>query len=317
MDARFDTSKLGFEIHQEYSNIRIKDFKRIKLQGGIDKSLENFYNDYYKLALKGSTDKLLMVLKTLWIDNIPNVETNEKVRYDIERATYQNIHVKIEYYVEKIDKYYPIKRLDTVYQLTESILNSTDFKFKKNDLSFFTYVLKSLIEKYDFKDLTDGFVQKRQLSLSNIDSFNKKRFLLPILTAPIINKGVFKNFKEFSNNTASINEVELIKKKGEYYWANKNNGEMVSYFFLMSDSLGLSTGARKRIEAVRQSNTFEFFELSYIYLPKSVVGNMLGTIPENTYRYPWNSNKVIAGDGARLQYVLAPRQINMETGLFY
>ena len=136
LDARFDTSKLGFEIHQKYSNIRIKDFKRIKLQGGIDKSLENFYNDYYKLALKGSTDKLLMVLKTLWIDNIPNVETNEKVRYDIERATYQNIHVKIEYYVEKNDKYYPIKRLDTVYQLTESILNNADFKFKKNDLCF-------------------------------------------------------------------------------------------------------------------------------------------------------------------------------------
>ena len=146
---------------------------------------------------------------------------------------------------------------------------------------------------------------------------NKKRFLLPILNAPIINKGVFKNFKEFSNNVTSINEVELIKKKREYYWVNKNNGEVVSYFFLMSDSLGLCTGARKRIEAVRQSNTFEFFELSYIYLPKSVVGNMLRAIPEHAFGSPWNSNRVIAGDGTRLQYVLAPRQINMETGLIY
>ena len=126
LDARFDTSKLGFEIHREYSQLRLIDFKRIKLEGGVNQSLQNFYNDYYKIAFKNSTNKLFIVLKTLWINNLPSKQFQEKIRYDLDKESFQNIYVKLEYYLNNGTEYIPLKRVDTVYQLTEPILLSQE-----------------------------------------------------------------------------------------------------------------------------------------------------------------------------------------------
>jgi hypothetical protein len=114
LDARFDTTKLGFELHKKYDRISYKDFKKIKLEGGVNKAIENFYNDYYKLCLKGTDNKLLVVLKTLWIDNFPSPDFKEKRRYDIVKESYQNIYIKFEYYLKRANEYYAIKRVDTV-----------------------------------------------------------------------------------------------------------------------------------------------------------------------------------------------------------
>lgn len=105
---------------------------------GIEKALTNFYSDYYKLPFKDSADKLLIVLKTLWIDNFLSADITDGLRYDVTRESYQNIHIKFEYYFEQSSFFYPVKRIDTVYQLTEDVIHSPGFKFKGNDLSFFT-----------------------------------------------------------------------------------------------------------------------------------------------------------------------------------
>ena len=100
LDARFDTSKIGYELHKKYDNISFKDFKQIKLVNGIKEFLQFFYNDYYQLCLKDSLKKLLIVIKTLWIDNAPANDLIEETDDEIESVSisFQNIHVKWEYY---------------------------------------------------------------------------------------------------------------------------------------------------------------------------------------------------------------------------
>lgn len=316
LDARFDTSKLGYENHHTHDNINSNDFKKIKLNKGVQESVQLFYNDYYNLSLKNPTNKLLIVLKTLWIDNVPSnylpIENSKITEFE----SFQNIHVKWEYYVRRENKYYPFKRVDTVYQLTESILNSRDFKFRKNDLSFFMFVLKSQLEQIDFRNIDDNYENKKSLSFYSIDSFNRKRFLLPIMNATDIKKGLFLNFEEFKNNKPGIVEYEFKKEK---LWINKENLQIIEDFYLASDSSGIHTGSEKRRSVVRVGNTFEFFSWASVLQSKTVAGSMLNLLPAVNYTYPsypQYQRRFDTETGTSKSY-LVPRQINMETGEVY
>jgi len=317
-DARFDTSKLGYELHKKYDNISFKDFKQIKLANGIRESLQFFYNDYYKLCLKDSVKKLLIVLKTLWIDHAPANDLMQETGDEIESISisFQNIHVKWEYYIHEGDRYYPFKRVDTVYRLTIPILKSKEYKFRKNDLSFFMFVLKSQLEQINYSQIDEKYNSKRSLSFHSIDSFNKKRFLMPIINSENIKKGIFLTFDEFRNNTPSIEQYELKRIDKGKYWVNSKNSERIYDFYLMCDSIGIHTGANKRISVVRVGNTFEFFGSGYIPVSNSLIGNLLnsGSVLNSTRPF---EKKYSFADGGELQGVNAPRQINMETGEIY
>jgi hypothetical protein len=302
IDARFDTSKLGFEFHREYNSLHQKDFKRIKLEGGIQLALKDFYNEYYKPSFNNhSNNKLLLVLKTFLINNIPSADYPLNVRYNITRESYQNIYVKIEYYLKRDEQYFAMTRLDTVYQLTESNIHSPELKFKKNDLSFFTYVIKSAIEKYDFNALITKAENGKKLTISEIDSFNKKRFLLPALTDTAFKHGVFLTTKEFIDNSPSVTKYEFKKIKGNRYLYINGDFKKDHFYFATSDSQGLHFNLSKKNEVNRLGNTFEFFSFADIFLPKTMGGAFLD----------------IGGSGANQDYVMAPRQLNMETGEIY
>ena len=218
LDARFDTSKLGYEVHKKYEKIMYSDFKKIKLSRSIQESVQFFYNDYYNLCLRDSAYKLLIVLKTLWIDNAPRPEFAEENYHEYLTESYQDIYVRWEYYLQKKDNYYPLKKTDTTYRLSQTALALKEYKFKKNDLSFFTFVLKAEIEKINFNDFAGRIENIKAISFQTIDSFNKKRYLLPVLNSKNIQTGVFQNFEEFKNNTPQIKGYKLIKKDKGLYW---------------------------------------------------------------------------------------------------
>ncbi len=320
IDARFDTSKLGYEFHRQFDNNGYNDFKQIKLSKGIKESINFFYNDYYSLCLKGSINKLLIVLKTLWIDNLPRNDFAIE-RFNENAATsYQDIHVKWEYYIQRDSKYYPFKQIDTVYQLNQSVLLSRDYKFKKNNLSFFKFVLMSQLEQIDFSSINVDFENKKILTFNDIDSFNNKRFLIPVITSENIQKGVFQNFDEFRNNTPGIEDYELRKKSKEKLWVNKANSETIKNFYLMCDSTGVHVGSEKRLSVVRVGNTFEHFELCSISRSKTVIGNFLSiglSAADRFDRDDYIYDKIGSGDGSKLSYILVPRQVNMENGKTY
>jgi hypothetical protein len=65
IDARFDTSKLGFNFSLNDKKLTYKDFKKIKLLHGVAESIRQFYNNYYEACFNTSGDKLLIAIKTL------------------------------------------------------------------------------------------------------------------------------------------------------------------------------------------------------------------------------------------------------------
>ena len=316
VDARFDTSKLGFEISKKFIDVNFKDFKKIRLEGGTQKSLEKFYNEYYKSCLEDSSGQLLIVLKTLWIDNVPNRSFKETRRTDIIKKSYQDIHTKIEFYLQKVNEYYPLKKIDTVYQLTEQNLPLFDTDLKINDLSFFIYTLKDIIEKRDFNVLLSNATNRRKLTFNQIDSFNNKRFQLPILVKKDINEGVFINFNEFSNNKPSIKDYKIdkfgiLKLKtdsidSKNYWAVRDESGLHLWAHSKLDSRSFMR-APVRSDIVRTENTFEFFIFDQIMLPTTVGGSIARFLLID----------IDLGSGGKVRSVMIPRQINMETGEVY
>jgi hypothetical protein len=269
------------------------------------------------LCLKDSINKLLIVIKTLWIDNAPRNDFMIDQFNETESSSYQDIHIKWEYYIQKGNKYYPLKRADTIYQLTQSILSSKEYKFRKNDLSFFKYVLKSQLEMMNFNSSEEKYEYKKGLTFYQIDSFNQKRFLLPIITEHNIKKGVFQNYNEFKNNMPGVEEYEYKKIDKVKCWVDSKNSKPLENIFLLSDDNGIHTGAEKRISVVRVGNTFEFFEGGYLGVSKSLAGNLLNLVPGSYYPYSQFQNRFHSGNGGESQGVLIPRQINMETGEVY
>ena len=301
LDARFDTSKLGFEKHQQFINLNKKDFRKIKLKGGIKNNILGFYNDYYQRCFSNSTDQLLMVFKTLWIDNLPDRSFRKERITDIVKESYQDIYIKVEFYLKRISDYYPLKRVDTVFQLTEQNIHSPLLKLKKNNLSFFLFALKSLLENYDFNMLTENNDHKKMISIKEIDSFNNKRFLLPVLNVKKITNGVYMHFREFANNDPSIGENDYyINKKGKVMIKNDLTNE--HFYWAIADDSGIHIREPLLVDFKRIGNTFEFFLNTFAFMPKSLTGNFLDL----------NENK-----GKKIRFFLTPRQIDMETGIIY
>lgn len=317
VDARFDTSKLGFELKRDIGYISNSNFRKIKLRGGIRKAIQDYYNDYYQLCLKDTANELLIVLKTLWIDNFPTGEFKERRRFDVVRETYQDIYVKFEYYLKRENEYYHLKRTDTVYQLTEQIINSKKLNLKKNDLSFFLFTLKSLIETYDFDELINRVDLKKNLSLKSIDSFNNKRFLLPVLIADSLKKGIFLSVKDYINNTPVPDSAYRFDKKGRLFKRDDKTTEI--FYFYNNNEVGFSMRLLENTNIIRIGNTFEVFMMNDVYLAKTAAGNLLGLIPDT--KFPGvdglERTEFNAGNGARLHLMKVPRQINMETGEIY
>lgn len=287
LDARFDTSKLGFELNPALIKSEKNHFKIVHLDGGIQKAIKEFYNNYYKSSFENTQDKLLIVFKTLWLDVMPNRNFKEKKRYDIIRGSYQDIYTKVEYYLQQNNLYYPLKRIDTVYQLTEQNAHLFNQEVSKSNLSFFTFSLRSLIETRDFNKLIKNIKVEKGLTMASIDSFNHKRFLLPVLTAAKINKGVFINFKEFAENSPSVTDYEVDKNN---MLLIKSAPSESHYYWAYCDEEGLHISTSSKTNLIRVGNTFEFFIIDGIYVGNDVTGLY------NVYR---------------------PRQIDMETGDIY
>lgn len=321
LDVRFDTSKLGFESAIRYHNVKLSDFKMITLKGGVQQGIESFYNNYYSLCFKDPAYNLFIVLKTLWIDNFPgkiNINGLEKnVAY---KESFQDVHLKFEYYFQKDNSFYPVKRIDTVFKLTEGLLNLNQLSLKKNDLSFFTYAIKSALEICDFDFLKSKIPNTKQLSLANIDSFNLARFRLPVLTTNTLKKGIYLDYKELLNNSPSVTNFELKSiKKVQFYFNNQKEERVKKWFAVMDDS-GLHSGATANDKIIRVGNTFEGFTLHYMQLPKTAAGTLLNVAAvglnlanyESKVYYP-----VDFGKGITLYPVLVPRQFNLDTGEIY
>ncbi len=313
IDARYDTSKIGFTFNRNNRFLVFSDFKKMKINGGVAKGIEDYYNDYYQLCLSKSSDKLLIVLKKLWVDNLPSREF-ASIRNKGSASSLQDIHIKFEYYLHRSNDYFPLARIDTLHQLTEENQNAEDWKLTKNSMAFFYYSLKAVIEKYDFKNMINDVTGKKKLSIAEIDSFNAKRFRLPVLISIRYNEGLYRNVQEFIKNEPSIKEYK-VDKKGKIPF-NKDAKDLDYWAF--ADSNGLHLTSSKKVDLFRVGNTFEFFTYADFYSSKGIALQLAGTAINQVYFDDRLRINVLPIPGSFKQDVKNyPRQIDMETGEIY
>ena len=140
IDSRFDSSKLGFRITRKFPSTN-EVFEKIMLKHGIEKGIESFYNEYYKNNFIPNGKILLISIKKLWINSMPDRQGAYE-RKDLDRTSKQDIYAKFEYYLGSANAYVPLKRTDTIFQLTP---NTKVEDYDRNDekkLPFFCLPFK-------------------------------------------------------------------------------------------------------------------------------------------------------------------------------
>lgn len=316
IDSRTDTSKLGFGVRKWGSSAESKSFYKILLKPGIEKGIENFYNNYYRKNFTDNGKTLLISIKKLWINNVP-MATVKSSKQKIERSSQQDIYARFEYYSGSQNGYLPLTRVDTVFQLTPLKKVEEYFKEDEGKLPFFCFALEKMVENLNFELYTNDGIEKKKMTLADINNYNAKARNIPILTDPMI-KGVFLTLDEFKNNTPSVTAFTKRKLKGTNIpqIADEKDNVILHYFaYYDGNTLGigkpLSSFVKKHFlqkddVLYRVGNSFQYFEN---HIENGSHQASVSSINENFPDIPISiPNRSI---------FRIPRQIDLETGEIY
>ena len=309
IDSRFDTSKLGYRISTTFSFRSKINVQKIVLRPGIATGIENFFNEYYRQNFTRNGKTLLISIKRLWINNVPRRQGKNQ-RKDIDRRSQQDIYARFEYYFGSQNAYVPLKRVDTVFQLTpDKKVEDYDPK-DENKLPFFCFALEKMVENVNYTFYIEALGKKNKMSLEDIDRYNATLKDIPILKEPV-KKGVFLTFSEFKNNQPSITSFskrKLLKKKIYEIIDERENvildyfayydGEKLAVAKQLADLSG-SNISQDNYGMYKVNNSFQFYENYFRYTGRE---SNAGTTNENI------PSVILIG---------VPRQLDMETGEIY
>ena len=308
MDSRFDTSKIGFRLSRRFLSAN-SVFEKIMLNPGIEKGIENFYNEYYKDNFTPNGKILLISLKKLWINNIPGGPGgNQRKEIGELSSSQQDIYAKFEYFLGSVNAYVPMKRIDTVFKLTTD-RKVEDYDPKdENKLPFFCFALEKMIENVNYEFYIKDLEKKKKMSVEDIQAYNATAKNIPILNEPV-KKGVFLTFIEFKSNQPSVISFskKKIPKKKIYEITDENDNVILNYFaYYDGEKLAIAKHladlfptniSQDNYGMYKVNSSFQFFEnyLSY------------------TYTNTGNINQ----DFRDYILVKVPRVVDMETGEIY
>lgn len=310
IDARLDTSKLGFRITNKVFVTVNKVFEKIILKPGIAAGIESFYNEYYKNNFSANGNVLLISLKKLWINSLPDRQAKYE-RKNIDRSSLQDIYARFEYYLGSANAYIPLKRIDTVFQLTPDAKVADYDPKDENKLPFFCFALEKMVENVNYGFYIKDLEQRRKMTLEEVEKYNTGAKNIPVLNESI-KAGVFLNFEEFKNNRPSVtmfSKRKILKKK--IYEIADEKGNIITHYFAYFDGEKLAMGkpltglfaaniSQDNYNIYKVGNSFQFFE-----------NHILIRQEDDTYV----SNDTYTG--TRHSIVWVPRQIDMETGEVY
>ncbi|MGI8582063.1 MAG: hypothetical protein ACR2KX_07700 [Chitinophagaceae bacterium] len=315
IDSRPDTSKVGFMITRKFLVTVNRVFEKIMLKPGIEKGIENFYNEYYKYNFTPNGKVLLISIRKLWINSMPNRQ-GERQRNDLDRLSLQDIYAKFEYFLGSENTYVPLKRIDTTFQLSPITKTEGYDAADEKKLPFFCFALERMVENINYEYYIKNVGNKKKMSREEIEEYNDKTINIPILNS-LTKKGVFLTFEEFKNNQPSIlsfSKRKILKKKIYEILDEKDN--VILHYFGYYD--GEKLAIAKRLSTLftgkisqdnygiyRVGNSFQFFE-NHVLNGRAEVGVWGNNQPKN-------SN--IINPGSNIVWV--PRQIDMESGEIY
>ncbi len=262
LDNRFDTSKLGFAPTFQIIKNKKKAGRKIIVEGGVQNSLEKYYNNVYQNSFSNSKLKLLIVLKKLWISSIDNSKSKE---IDILRGSkFQSfLYCKLEYYINEGEKFYPFKRLDTVISDINS--DTSDIRLSKypSESEGLKLILNSLVENIDYNKVINNLQRIPEKSWSDIQIFNSAFYKIPVLNDSVIAKGVFLTFNEFRNNKPSVvnfaERVIYLKGGKTQNYIEDSNGNRISNYWGYNTGTSVKCSKFGNYELPRIGNTFECF----------------------------------------------------------
>lgn len=298
IDARFDSSKLGFIASPGAFNSSKTLFDVLKIQNGIARGLENYLNDYYINDSIITNYGLLIVLKKFWVTSTRSYDYQKQSLSTVINGE-SRIIAKWELYIFKEGEYLPFKRIDTLIESKQSVKQL----FRDEDAAYYNRedmysVINSFIEKHDYLKALKVFPDRQKKTLKEIDSLNNARFIIPILTDKHINKGVFLNFNNFRMNTPSVthfNEKNVkysLTRSDQHLTDHKDS--IITNYWAYSTPKYTRVGPYGTETIFRTGNTFEFF------VKKRIVSANGGGNTFNNHYFLW-----------------IPYQVDMETGDFY
>jgi hypothetical protein len=311
IDSRFDTSKIGYV--KDWGLSKRKGFQKMLLQGGISNAIESYYNEYYEGSFTQNDFELLIVMKRFWISG--NAHSNNK-RVEVSNSIKDNnsIQCKWEYYIGKNGNYLPVKRIDTTFRINEDSKNYLNDEFSEKRLYYLKQSLHALIEILDYSNAIDQFDKQPKKTLIQIEEFNKRMNMIPILQDSGFRKGVYLSFDDFKNNRPSITDFQ--EKKMHYGTLNANTeiyledkkGQTISNYWGYSNGKDFRYGMLGNDKIYKIQNTFCFFI--------KVVGYNINQGNDVPYGSPLEGGKINTISKDKYE-IWIPFQIDMETGMIY
>ncbi|MEO8854660.1 MAG: hypothetical protein ABI359_12840 [Ginsengibacter sp.] len=313
IDARADTSIIGF---RRLNNIAANRFNKITIKKGIQKGIEDFYNGYYQGNFTPNGKVLLISIRKLWINFLPREFSLPRKMRNPDLQSKQDIYARFEYYIGSDDKYLPMQRLDTVFQLTsKEDFNPDD----ESDLPYFCFTLENMIEKADYSFINE-LDEKKKMTFEDVAHYNEAANNLPVLK-DAIKTGVFLTLDEFKNNQPSIKlfKTRTLKKRTFNEITDEKENVIHHYFayfdghdlFIYTAPLLTANHVTKNYSiAYRVGNSFQLYQSHTRTFPQRVNINT----PQNSSSQTGLSSLAIPVIVPSKETFSIPGQLDLDTG---
>jgi hypothetical protein len=306
-DVRPDTNYIGGANRRR--TLLSKGYHTLKFTGSTSDALSGFLNDTASYVFTSRNYTLFCFIKQLRLTQIDSMTGTRNAK----KQLYTTARLEIEAFLEYHNLYYPALKFDTV---------AYSYSVRVKDISILRVLLGAFANK---SALTDSLSVIKRNGYSYDDIINKyeKRFIEPIITDTVLNKGVYKTVAEFLNNNPSVKYFEF-NKEGILY-TRLDNSELAP----TREAFGFCDGERIWINInrsfhplIKQGKTFEF--LADMNLLNKVIQPLNTPYIYHDYNEP--IGETIATTAAlALAAILIPAnyssqfvyQLDIQTGQFY
>jgi len=253
-DKRFDTSCLG--IMNRYSSDRLAVL-------AVKNGVADITKRYYESAFAGhAVDTVAgelhcFIRKALLSDHIvvhyPEEETLLSRKFEVEERS--GILFRAEYFLKTNKGYLPLLRFDTTITGPRTVSRDGDI--------YLSGALWSSLQKISSVDWAKKKQTGTALTNEQVQQYYDHPFSLPILSAPVVAKGIFLRFEDFKQNKITPLDFTVDKKgKGDFLYVKNAKGEEQ----LLTELWGYSDGndcfmytANNYFKLHRTGNTFKLY----------------------------------------------------------
>jgi hypothetical protein len=197
IDARADTSTIGFFSKASDKPFKVIFTNSLPLSNVISGVLKNPYSD-----LPG----VLLVVKQLvitdLISNVSDVRLFQAKHYRASAAI-----CKIDVFINDQDYYLPLTQVDTTLYSVDHVVRS--------GVKLISITLNSIQKQIEEAINRRKYLNRKKFSKDEIASEYQKRNDYPIISAAILNKGVYSSVNEFKNNLPSVSNFVIKPNRDE------------------------------------------------------------------------------------------------------